>query len=43
MFQSFSADVINSLSPLELEVLRYINLHKEEIASITRAVPATTP
>ena len=35
MFQSFSADVINSLSPLELEVLRYINLHKEEIAGMS--------
>lgn len=35
MFQSFSADVINSLSPLELELLRYINSHKEEIAAMS--------
>ena len=34
MFQSFSADVINSLSPLELEVLRYISTHKNEIAGM---------
>ena len=35
MFQSFSAEVINSLSPLELELLRYINTHKEDIASMS--------
>ena len=35
MFQSFSADVINSLSPLELEVLRYISTHKDEIAGMS--------
>ena len=35
MFQSFSADVINSLSPLELEVLRYISTHKNDIAGMS--------
>ncbi|MGI6700256.1 MAG: MurR/RpiR family transcriptional regulator [Christensenellales bacterium] len=35
MFQSFSADVINTLSPLELEILRYINNHKEDIANMS--------
>lgn len=35
MFQSFSPDVINSLSPLELELLRYINTHKEDIAGMS--------
>ena len=31
MFQSFSADIINSLSSLEMELLRYISTHKEEV------------
>ena len=35
MFQSFSADIINSLSPLELEILRYINSHKEDVANMS--------
>lgn len=35
MFHSFPAETINSLSPLELELLRYINIHKEEIASLS--------
>ena len=35
IFQSFSADVINALSPLELEILRYINKHKEDIANMS--------
>lgn len=43
MFQSFSADVINSLSPLELEVLRYISTHKNEIAGMSiHALAKTT-
>lgn len=35
MFHSFPAEVINSLSPLELELLRYINSHKSEIANMS--------
>lgn len=35
MFHSFPAEVINSLSPLELELLRYINSHKAEIAGMS--------
>lgn len=33
MFQSFPVEVINSLSTLELELLRYISTHKEEVVS----------
>lgn len=35
MFQCFSAEVINSLSPLELELLRYINSHKKDIGAMS--------
>ena len=35
MFQSFSASIINSLSPLELEILRYINTHKEDVSNMS--------
>lgn len=35
MFQSFSVEVISSLSSLELELLRYINNHKRDISSMS--------
>ncbi len=35
MFQHFSPDVINSLSSLELELLRYINSHKEAVIEMS--------
>ena len=35
MFQSFSAEIINGLSPLELEILRYISSHKEDVANMS--------
>lgn len=35
MFHHFSPDVINSLSSLELELLRYINAHKEEVIGMS--------
>ena len=35
LFQHFSPDVINALSPLELELLRYINAHKEEVIDMS--------
>lgn len=35
MFQSFSAEIIGTLSPLEMELLRYINGHKESIVSMS--------
>ena len=33
MFQCFPVEVINSLSSLELELLRYINSHKEDVVT----------
>lgn len=35
MFQHFLPGVINSLSPLELELLRYINAHKEVVIGMS--------
>ena len=35
MFQSFSPDIISSLSSLELELLRYINANKQAVCNMS--------
>ena len=41
MFQCFPVEVINSLSSLELELLRYINSHKEDV--VTSSIQDLSP